>query len=116
MTRLLRIGLLLVLAAAASTSWAAWWLGPRSLLSATGLAATITARAEAAARRVTPTLQRDFAAAGLAWGSPVFVRTFKLERTLELWVAREGRFELFRSYPICSYSGELGPKQQQGDR
>jgi murein L,D-transpeptidase YafK len=116
MNRRLRIGLLLFLATAAGTTSAAWWLGPRSLLSAVGIAAATGARAQAAANRVTPTLRRDFAAAGVAWGAPVFVRTFKLERTLELWVARDGRFQLFRSYPICSYSGELGPKLQQGDR
>ena len=25
------------------------------------------------------------------------------------------RFHLFRTYPICDYSGDLGPKQQAGD-
>jgi murein L,D-transpeptidase YafK len=94
---------------AAGTAWAAWWLGPRTLLAATGWAAT-SGRAEAAARRVTPGLRRDFAAAGLAWGAPLLLRVFKLESTLEVWVEREGRYVLFRSFPICAWSGQLGPK------
>ena len=100
---------------AAGAVWGAGWLGPRALLAATGLAVT-QGRAEAAARRVTPALRRDFAAAGLTWGAPLLLRIFKLESTLELWAERDGRYVLFRSYPICAWSGRLGPKLRQGDR
>jgi murein L,D-transpeptidase YafK len=100
---------------AAGATWAAWWLGPRTLLAVSGLAAT-HGRAEAAARRVSPALRRDFAAAGLTWGAPLLLRSFKLESTLELWAERDGRYVLFRSYPICAWSGGLGPKLRQGDR
>lgn len=106
----LRAGLLL---AAGSVS-AAWWLGPRTLLAATGVSAT-SGRAEAAARRVTPALQREFQATGLPWGAPLLLRVFKLESTLEVWAERDGRYVLFRSYPICAWSGGLGPKLRQGD-
>lgn len=105
------VGLML----AAGTVWAAWWFGPRTLLAATGLSAT-SGRAEAAARRVTPALQREFAAVGLSWGAPLLLRIFKLESTLEVWAERDGRYVLFRSYPICAWSGRLGPKLRQGDR
>src|SRR5688572_27560135 len=73
-------------------------------------------RAEAAARRVTPALQRDLGAAKLRWGAPLLIRIFKLERTLEVWIDDRERYRLFRSYPICNYSGDLGPKVRQGDR
>ena len=34
-----------------------------------------------------------------------------------MWKAKDdGRFYLFKTYPICSYSGGLGPKVSQGDR
>ena len=48
-------------------------------------------------------------------GSPVFIRIFKEESQLELWVQGESRFELFRTYAICAWSGELGPKLAEGD-
>lgn len=73
-------------------------------------------RAAAAATRVRPAIDRDLATLGLPFGSPVFLRVFKREKVLELWLrAGDGRHLLFRSYPICTYSGDLGPKQRQGD-
>ena len=52
---------------------------------------------------------------GLALGAPVFVRIFKLESELEVWLKKDGRYELFATYPICLWSGRLGPKLQEGD-
>jgi murein L,D-transpeptidase YafK len=74
-------------------------------------------RAAAAAARVRPALERDLAAAGLAFGDPVFLRAFKEERQLELFVKsrRSGTFDLFRTYPIAAASGRLGPKLAEGD-
>jgi murein L,D-transpeptidase YafK len=49
--------------------------------------------------------------------SPILVRLFKEESELEVWKQdNSGRFELLKSYPICRWSGELGPKIKQGDR
>ena len=54
---------------------------------------------------------------GMQVGSPVFVRIFKEESELEIWKARDdGRFYHFKTYPICNWSGELGPKLTQGDK
>lgn len=67
--------------------------------------------------RVTGPLTQDLAAQGLRFGAPVFLRIFKEEAELELWVQDgDDRFALFRSYPICNYSGDLGPKLREGDR
>ena len=74
-------------------------------------------RASAAETRVRPALERDLKTAGLEFGAPVYIRAFKEERLLELFVQnrRSGKFELFRSYPIVAASGKLGPKLAEGD-
>jgi murein L,D-transpeptidase YafK len=49
--------------------------------------------------------------------SPILVRLFKEESELEVWKQdNSGRFELLKTYPICRWSGELGPKIKLGDR
>jgi murein L,D-transpeptidase YafK len=49
--------------------------------------------------------------------SPVLVRIFKEESELEVWKQdNTGHFELLKTYPICRWSGELGPKIKLGDR
>ena len=49
--------------------------------------------------------------------SPILVRLFKEESELEVWKQdNTGRFELLKTYPICRWSGELGPKIKLGDR
>ncbi|MBL8567364.1 MAG: murein L,D-transpeptidase [Hyphomicrobiaceae bacterium] len=54
---------------------------------------------------------------GMTAEAPIFVRIFKEESELEIWKARDdGRYYHFKTYPICNWSGELGPKQKQGDR
>jgi murein L,D-transpeptidase YafK len=75
-----------------------------------------TARSRAAIQRVAPRLERDLAAKELRLGSPVFVRIFKKEHELEVWLENGERFERFRTYPICAWSGRLGPKRKTGDR
>jgi murein L,D-transpeptidase YafK len=53
----------------------------------------------------------------MAKESPILVRIFKEDSELEVWKEdRTGRFALLRTYPICRWSGELGPKFKQGDR
>jgi murein L,D-transpeptidase YafK len=61
-------------------------------------------------------LQGRLKAHGVALGVPVFMRIFKREFELELWLLRDGRYHHFATYPICRWSGELGPKLAQGDR
>jgi murein L,D-transpeptidase YafK len=53
----------------------------------------------------------------MAKESPILVRIFKEESELEVWKEdKSGRFALLHTYPICRWSGELGPKFKQGDR
>ncbi len=49
--------------------------------------------------------------------SPILIRLFKQEAELEVWKQnRSGKFELLKTYPICRWSGDLGPKVKEGDR
>ena len=49
--------------------------------------------------------------------SPILVRLFKEESELEVWKKnRDGQFALLKTYPICRWSGDLGPKKKEGDR
>ena len=49
--------------------------------------------------------------------SPILLRIFKEESELELWKQdRTGHFQLLKTYPICRWSGDLGPKLHEGDR
>ena len=48
--------------------------------------------------------------------APILIRIYKEESTLEVWKQdRSGNFALLNSYPICKFSGNLGPKLMQGD-
>jgi murein L,D-transpeptidase YafK len=49
--------------------------------------------------------------------SPILVRVFKEEAEFEVWKQDEtGQFALLKTYPICRWSGDLGPKVKEGDR
>jgi murein L,D-transpeptidase YafK len=53
----------------------------------------------------------------MAKESPILVRIFKEESELEVWKEdQNGRYVLLKTYPICRWSGELGPKIKEGDR
>ncbi len=48
---------------------------------------------------------------------PILIRIFKQESELEVWKRdRSGKFALLKSYPMCRWSGRLGPKTKSGDR
>ncbi len=61
-------------------------------------------------------LNKRLAEKGVTIGAPIFMRIFKKESELELWVKKGEKFELFEVYPICRWSGKLGPKLKEGDR
>jgi murein L,D-transpeptidase YafK len=69
----------------------------------------------------TPDLSRldeRLAKKGVPEDAAVLIRIFKAESELEVWISRGGggRYALFASYPICYWSGTLGPKLKEGDR
>ncbi len=68
-------------------------------------------------RPVPAKLLSDMNSRGLSVASPILVRVFKQESELELWkMGRDGRYALLKTYPICRWSGKLGPKTMEGDR
>jgi murein L,D-transpeptidase YafK len=49
--------------------------------------------------------------------SPVLIRTYKKEAELEIWKMKsDGHYALLKTYPMCRWSGQLGPKTHEGDR
>src|SRR5271169_6075007 len=66
---------------------------------------------------VPPKLIAEMVAKDMDLQSPILVRLFKQEAELEVWKQdRSGRFALLKTYPICRWSGDLGPKVREGDR
>ncbi len=53
---------------------------------------------------------------GMRMNAPIFIRIYKEEFELEIWKLKDGRFQHFRTYPICAWSGGLGPKLRLGDK
>jgi len=48
---------------------------------------------------------------------PILIRAFKKESEIEIWKrTRAGNYALLKSYPVCRWSGQLGPKTREGDR
>lgn len=49
--------------------------------------------------------------------SPMLIRSYKKEAELEIWKMRsDGRYTHLKTYPMCRWSGQLGPKTREGDR
>jgi murein L,D-transpeptidase YafK len=66
----------------------------------------------------TPDLSRlneRLAEKGLKLGSPVMLRAFKSESELEVWIRKDDAYVKFATYPVCHWSGTLGPKLHEGD-
>ncbi len=64
-----------------------------------------------------PQLISEFESLGLKLGDSIFIRIFKQEAELEIWVENDDNsFILFKTYPICTFGfGGLGPKLAEGD-
>jgi len=69
-----------------------------------------------------PILLKQLQKKNLKLGNPIFIRVIKQTPdtdygVLELWVQGNAvdTFSLFKTYPICYYSGGLGPKHYEGD-
>ncbi len=83
-------------------------------------------RQRAYARGATPlvgtpdlaSLEQRLAAKGLTKGNPIFLRVFKETSELEVWMQRDSdkTFVLLDTYPICHWTGTIGPKIKEGDR
>lgn len=62
-------------------------------------------------------LVSDMRKQSMSPADPIVVRIFKQESELEIWKRnKSGRYALLKSYPMCRWSGKLGPKKRNGDR
>ena len=78
-----------------------------------------SSRSREVVKRVSPDLAEAFRVKGLRLGQPVFIRVFKQEMALEVWIEPSPghAYELFKTYPVANYGGMgVGPKLQEGDR
>lgn len=71
---------------------------------------------EAWKKPLPPYLVRAIKDKGFKVGAHILARLYKEENRFEVWMEKDGRFQFFKSYGICSWSGELGPKLKEGDR
>ncbi|MGF9760282.1 murein L,D-transpeptidase family protein [Microvirga sp. 0TCS3.31] len=54
---------------------------------------------------------------GMSKEDPILVRAYKKESELEIWKrGSNGKYALLKTYPVCRWSGQLGPKNREGDR
>jgi len=68
--------------------------------------------------RLEDSLKQQFKEKKLTWPPQnVFIRSFKYDRSLEVWVKNKNvdSFTLFKSYKVCMESGSIGPKRSEGD-
>jgi murein L,D-transpeptidase YafK len=90
------------------------------IAAATALAGCQTDGTDLSARALTPLSNKmtaDIEQKNMNKESPILIRLFKQEAELEVWKQdRTGRYALLKTYPICRWSGELGPKVKEGDR
>ncbi len=112
------------LAAAAVVALAQWWLTPRTPADIDRARIEQERRLRAGIWNTTlrlpgtpdlDKLEQRLTEHGVALGAPVMMRIFKREFELELWMARGDGYHLFATYPICRFSGDLGPKLREGD-
>lgn len=67
-------------------------------------------------RRIAPKLIRTMKNLDATLGDPVFIRVFKKEKQLEVWLRQGLTYIFFKSYSICNHSGNIGPKIREGDK
>ncbi len=54
---------------------------------------------------------------GMSKDQPILIRSYKKESELEIWKRKAtGEYALLKTYPMCRWSGQLGPKIREGDR
>lgn len=72
-------------------------------------------RSERVIKKLTPALITQFSRKRLSLGDQIFIRIFKAEKLLEIWVKSGSEYKLFKTYWVCYFSGGLGTKKKEGD-
>lgn len=75
------------------------------------------ARADKASQPIPAATLALMAAKGTNAAAPILLRAYKRDSEIELWKRNAaGRYVPIKTYPICRWSGQLGPKTKNGDR
>ncbi len=70
-----------------------------------------------ASRQLPEKVLAQMRAKGMNKNAPIMARIFKEENAVEIWKQKtNGRYDIIATYPICKWSGKLGPKYTEGDR
>lgn len=66
---------------------------------------------------VPPKTVAEMETIGSSKEAPVLIRAYKKESELEIWKMKaDGRYAYLKTFPMCRWSGQLGPKTREGDR
>lgn len=74
-----------------------------------------SSRSREVVKRVEPVVAAELAKQGLQLGAHMYIRIFKEERLLEVWLKKDTRYVRAYLWPIAAMSGTLGPKMREGD-
>ena len=95
----------------------------KHVLAAAGLALALAAcddQVSRSTRHLSPIPPQTLALMGekgMSRNDPILVRAYKKESELEVWKrGQDGKYAHLKTYPICRWSGQLGPKVKTGDR
>lgn len=67
--------------------------------------------------QVSPQTMALMSSKGMTRSDPVLLRSYKKESELEVWKkTSSGEYALLKTFPMCRWSGQLGPKAREGDR
>ena len=72
-------------------------------------------RARDVRANIWPKLQKELNDKGYKANQPIYLRIFKDQDQLEVWVRYGTAYRLFKTYEICYFSGGLGTKTRSGD-
>jgi murein L,D-transpeptidase YafK len=62
-------------------------------------------------------IQNEMREKNMRTHAPILIRAFKQESELEVWKQdSSGKMALLKTFPMCRWSGQLGPKVKEGDR
>lgn len=91
----------------------------KRLLAACAVALALAACNDQAHRSTAPIPAQTLAlmsTKGMSKSDQMLVRVYKKESELEVWKKVDGHYAHLKTYPICRWSGQLGPKVREGDR
>jgi murein L,D-transpeptidase YafK len=77
----------------------------------------LSTSASRASASIPPATLALMSAKGTSKNAPVLIRAYKKEAELEVWKMKpDGRYTHLKTFPMCRWSGQLGPKAREGDR